>query len=111
MLNVSFIVMMLHGLKQMDDWVFVYGVPSGIRALLWIPVITTPDGSGHGRLCHRGLAKALVDVLEPAPLHAARRRAGLRLVLCVLEASRFSVLTASPARDRNAGFRLVFDHD
>lgn len=40
-LNVFFIVELLHLLNGMDDWNFVYGVPAGIKALLWIPIITT----------------------------------------------------------------------
>lgn len=40
-LDVFFIVEMLHLLTQMDDWVFVYGVPPDIKALLWIPIVTT----------------------------------------------------------------------
>jgi len=38
---VFFIVEMLHLLTRMDDWDFVYGVPPGIKALLWIPIVTT----------------------------------------------------------------------
>ncbi|HXH50580.1 MAG TPA: serine hydrolase domain-containing protein [Terriglobia bacterium] len=40
-LNVFFIVEMLHVLTRMDDWDFVYGVPPAIKALLWIPILTT----------------------------------------------------------------------
>jgi CubicO group peptidase (beta-lactamase class C family) len=40
-LNVFFIVEMLHLLTKMDDWDFVYGVPVDIKALLWIPFVTT----------------------------------------------------------------------
>lgn len=40
-LNVVFIVEMLHLLTRMDDWNFVYGVPTAIKALLWIPILTT----------------------------------------------------------------------
>ena len=40
-LNVFFIVEMLHLLTRMDDWDFVYGVPPAIKALLWIPILTT----------------------------------------------------------------------
>jgi CubicO group peptidase (beta-lactamase class C family) len=40
-LNVFFIVEMLHLLNQMDDWDFVYGVPVDFKALLWIPIVTT----------------------------------------------------------------------
>lgn len=40
-LNVFFIVAMLHLLTRMDDWNFVYGVPTAIKALLWIPILTT----------------------------------------------------------------------
>jgi CubicO group peptidase (beta-lactamase class C family) len=40
-LNVFFIVEMLHVLARMDGWDFVYGVPPAIKALLWIPIITT----------------------------------------------------------------------
>ncbi len=32
---------MLHLLNRMDDWDFVYGVPPDIKALLWIPTVTT----------------------------------------------------------------------
>ena len=39
-LNVFFIVEMLHLLNRMDDWNFVYGVPPEIKALLWIPMVT-----------------------------------------------------------------------
>ena len=41
LLNVFFIVEMLHLLTRMDDWDFVYGVPASIKALLWIPIVTT----------------------------------------------------------------------
>ena len=41
LLNVFFIVEMLHLLIRMDDWEFVYGVPAAIKALLWIPIVTT----------------------------------------------------------------------
>ena len=41
LLNVFFIVEMLHLLTRMDDWDFVYGVPPKIMALLWIPIVTT----------------------------------------------------------------------
>jgi CubicO group peptidase (beta-lactamase class C family) len=40
-LNVVFIVEMLHLLTRMDDWNFVYGVPTAIKALLWIPILTS----------------------------------------------------------------------
>lgn len=40
-LNVVFIIEMLHLLTRMDDWNFVYGVPTAIKALLWIPIFTT----------------------------------------------------------------------
>jgi CubicO group peptidase (beta-lactamase class C family) len=40
-LNVFFIVELLHLLVLMDDWDFVYGVPPKIKALLWIPLVTT----------------------------------------------------------------------
>lgn len=40
-LNVVFTVEMLHLLTRMDDWNFVYGVPTAIKALLWIPILTT----------------------------------------------------------------------
>ena len=36
-----FIIEMLHLLTRMDDWNFVYGVPTAIKALLWIPIFTT----------------------------------------------------------------------
>jgi CubicO group peptidase (beta-lactamase class C family) len=41
MLNIFFIVEMLHLLTRMDGWDFVYGVPPAIKALLWIPMVTT----------------------------------------------------------------------
>jgi CubicO group peptidase (beta-lactamase class C family) len=41
LLNVFFIVEMLHLIMRMDDWDFVYGVPVAIKALLWIPIVTT----------------------------------------------------------------------
>ncbi|MEJ2009866.1 MAG: serine hydrolase, partial [Acidobacteriota bacterium] len=41
LLDVFFIVAMLHILTRMDDWDFVYGVPPNIKALLWIPMVTT----------------------------------------------------------------------
>src|SRR5579875_2167849 len=40
-MNVFFIIEMLHLLNRMDDWDFVYGVPPDIKALLWIPTVTT----------------------------------------------------------------------
>jgi CubicO group peptidase (beta-lactamase class C family) len=40
-LNVFFIVEMLHLLARIDGWDFVYGVPPAIKALLWIPIVTT----------------------------------------------------------------------
>jgi CubicO group peptidase (beta-lactamase class C family) len=40
-LNVFFIIEMLHVLTRMDEWDFVYGVPPAIKALLWIPIFTT----------------------------------------------------------------------
>ncbi|HEX5412653.1 MAG TPA: serine hydrolase domain-containing protein [Terriglobia bacterium] len=40
-LNVIFIIEMLHLLTRMDDWNFVYGVPTVIKALLWIPIFST----------------------------------------------------------------------
>lgn len=40
-LDVFFIIEMLHILTVMDDWDFVYGVPPDIKALLWIPIVTT----------------------------------------------------------------------
>jgi CubicO group peptidase (beta-lactamase class C family) len=40
-LNVFFIVQMLHLLTRMDDWDFVYGVPPEIKTLLLIPIVTT----------------------------------------------------------------------
>ena len=41
LLNVFFIVEMLHLFMHMDDWDFVYGVPLAIKALLWTPIVTT----------------------------------------------------------------------
>lgn len=41
MLNIFFIVEMLNLLTRMDGWDFVYGVPPAIKALLWIPMVTT----------------------------------------------------------------------
>lgn len=40
-LDVFFVVEMLHLLVLMDDWDFVYGVPAEIKALLRIPLVTT----------------------------------------------------------------------
>ena len=45
LLNVFFILEMLHLLARMDDWDFVYGVPPAIKALLWIPIATTLLGA------------------------------------------------------------------
>ncbi len=41
LLDVFFVVEMLHLLTRTDDWDFVYGVPPDIKALLWIPIVTT----------------------------------------------------------------------
>ena len=38
-LDVIFILVMLHVLSGMDMWDFVYGVPASIKALLWIPMV------------------------------------------------------------------------
>ncbi len=40
-LDVFFVVELLHIFTRIDDWDFVYGVPPDVKALLWIPIVTT----------------------------------------------------------------------